>query len=50
MLPYLRESPDRAQQPGAVANGGGSVSERGGELGRLTVIRVRVHGRLVLDG
>lgn len=37
-LLYFWASPDRAQQFGAVADGGGSVSQRGGELGRLAEV------------
>lgn len=49
MLLYLWASPDRAQQLGAVADGGGSVIQRGGELGRLGEVVLLVFRRLVFN-
>lgn len=49
MLLYFWGSPDGAQQLGAVADGGGSVIQIGGELGRLAVVAFLVLGRLVVD-
>lgn len=49
MLLYLWAPPDRAQQLGAVADGGGSVSQRGGELGRLGEVVLLVFRRLVFN-
>lgn len=46
---YFWASPDRAQQLGAVADGGGSVGQRGGELGRLGEVVFLVLKRLVLN-
>lgn len=49
LLLYFWASPDGAQQLGAVAHSGGSVVQRGGELGRLGGIALLVLGRLVVD-
>lgn len=49
MLLYFGASPDRAQQLGAIADGGGSVSQRGGELGWLCEVMFLVFRRLVVN-
>ncbi len=46
---YFWESSDGAQQLGAVADGGGSVVQGGGELGRLAEVVLLVIGRLVIN-
>lgn len=48
-LLYLWASPDGAQQLGAVALGGGSVAQRGGELGWFGVVVFFVLRRLVVN-
>lgn len=49
MWPHLRESPDGAEQLGAVADGGGSVAQSRGELGRLAEVVLLVLRGLVVD-
>lgn len=49
MLLYFGASPDRAQQLGAVAGGGASISQRGGELGWLCEVVFLVFRRLVVN-
>lgn len=49
MLLYFWGSPDGAQQLGAVAHGGGSVVQGGGELGWLAEVVLLVLRRFVLD-
>lgn len=49
LLLYFWGSPDGAQQLGAVAHGGGSVIQRGGELGCLTEVVLQVLGRFVFN-
>lgn len=48
-LLYFWASPDGAEQLGAVADGGGSVVQRGGELGWLGEVVFLVLRRLVLN-
>lgn len=48
-LLYFWASPDGAQQLGAVADSGGSVTQRGGELGRLGEVAFLVLRRLVFN-
>lgn len=49
LLLYFWGSPDGAQQLGAVAHGGGSVIQRGGELGCLAEVVLQVLGRFVIN-
>lgn len=49
MVRYSGASPDGAQQLGAVAHGGGSVVQGGGELGGLAEVVLLVFRRLVIN-
>lgn len=49
MLLYFGGSPDGAQQLGTVAHSGGSVIQRGGELGCLVEVVLQVLRRFVLN-
>lgn len=49
LLLYFWGSPDGAQQLGAVAHGGGSVIQRGGELGCLAEVVLQVLERFVIN-
>lgn len=49
MVLYSGASPDGAQQLGAVAHGGGSVVQGGGELGGLVEVVLLVFRRLVFN-
>lgn len=48
-LLYFWGSPDGAQQLGTVAHGGGSVVQRGGELGCLAEVVLLVLRRFVIN-
>lgn len=49
MLLYFWGTPDGAQQLGTVADGGGSVIQRGGELGCLVEVVLLVLRRFVIN-
>lgn len=49
MLLYFWGPPDGAQQLGTVAHGGGSVIQRGGELGCLVEVVLLVLRRFVIN-
>lgn len=49
LIPYLRKSPDGAQQLGAVADSGASVGQICGELGRLAEVVLLVVWRFVFN-